>query len=265
MTTVVRPSKNRLTQGYSRSHRAYDFSGYGDPNVYACKKGKVVISIDTCDKNWLQGHSGDPSPWRLTTQDYGNFCKILHTNGSFSLYAHLRRGSVPRIGSIVQAGEKIAIIGNSGNSTGKHLHFEYRSNNNINLPVEFVDSLDNPMLDTFLKHIGVKNLDEAKQVWDQEKKFLEDERKKTKVLEAIVKELRPQLAVCETTLSAKTEALEQCISEKENDSEIGDTAPPLPTIPPPNDYPGESDENLLKRIVNTIVKLFNKWRKHETK
>lgn len=56
---------------------------------------------------------------------YGNYIIIRHPNGMFSLYAHLKRTGVKQ-GDKVGEGEQIALSGNTGNSTGDHLHFEIR-------------------------------------------------------------------------------------------------------------------------------------------
>jgi multidrug efflux pump subunit AcrA (membrane-fusion protein) len=127
---VTCPSRNKITQGYKSTHHAYDFSGRGDLNAYACQDCKCIQSVDRYVSSWI---STPP----LTTRDYGNFAKFLHTDGTFSLYAHLERGSVPRVGDVFAEGERVATIGNTGNSTGTHLHFEYRNAANINQPVEF--------------------------------------------------------------------------------------------------------------------------------
>ncbi|MCF1613584.1 peptidoglycan DD-metalloendopeptidase family protein [Tetragenococcus koreensis] len=54
---------------------------------------------------------------------WGNYVTILHPDGLTTLYAHCKKNLV-QVGQEVQQGEKIALVGNTGNSTGPHLHFE---------------------------------------------------------------------------------------------------------------------------------------------
>lgn len=163
---MTKPSKNKVTQEYSASHKAIDYSGSGDPNVYACQEGKVTICKDSYDTNWLQGDNSDPTPWGLTTEDYGNFIKIEHKDG-YSLYAHLKRDSLKfGTGIIVGEGRAMAEIGNSGNSTGKHLHFEYRNKSNQNIQVEFKEN----NMPNMYKDLDLSNSESMKvavDVWDE--------------------------------------------------------------------------------------------------
>ena len=54
---------------------------------------------------------------------YGNWVKLRHADGTVTLYGHLSAWTVD-IGQRVWAGDQIAKMGNTGNSTGPHLHFE---------------------------------------------------------------------------------------------------------------------------------------------
>ena len=54
---------------------------------------------------------------------YGNILTINHGNGLKSRYAHLTKSLVKK-GQYVKRGEKIALVGSSGRSTGPHLHYE---------------------------------------------------------------------------------------------------------------------------------------------
>jgi murein DD-endopeptidase MepM/ murein hydrolase activator NlpD len=67
--------------------------------------------------------------------DLGNVLKITHSDGLETLYAHLASFLVKE-GEVVKGGEPIAIIGTTGLSTGKHLHFETRINGELVNPVE---------------------------------------------------------------------------------------------------------------------------------
>ncbi|MET8505378.1 M23 family metallopeptidase [Streptomyces sp. SBR177] len=60
---------------------------------------------------------------------YGNAIVVKHGNGTYSQYAHLSKIKV-RIGQKVAAGQQIALSGNTGNSSGPHLHFEIRTTPN---------------------------------------------------------------------------------------------------------------------------------------
>lgn len=57
---------------------------------------------------------------------YGNNIVIKHGNGTYSQYGHLSKIQV-RVGEKVGKGERIGLSGNTGNTTGPHLHFEIRT------------------------------------------------------------------------------------------------------------------------------------------
>lgn len=108
----IRPVKTgKITAGkyYSRGkyHGAVDFGVSVGTPVYAAADGIVVTST------W----GGSDS--------YGYYIKIKHYNGLYTLYAH---GSslVAKVGQEVKQGQLIMYSGNTGNSTGPHLHFEVR-------------------------------------------------------------------------------------------------------------------------------------------
>ncbi|MCR8634524.1 LysM peptidoglycan-binding domain-containing M23 family metallopeptidase [Paenibacillus radicis (ex Xue et al. 2023)] len=71
---------------------------------------------------------------------YGNCIIIDHQNGLSTLYGHLSKLSVSE-GEIVQKGEKIGIMGTTGNSTGVHLHFEVHKGDEQENPLNYLGSL----------------------------------------------------------------------------------------------------------------------------
>ena len=73
----------------------------------------------------------------VQTPDYGNLLKIDHGSGLETRYAHNSRLLV-KSGERVMKGQKIALIGNTGRSTGPHLHYEIRLNGNPLDPREYL-------------------------------------------------------------------------------------------------------------------------------
>lgn len=68
---------------------------------------------------------------------YGNMIVLAHGDDIFTVYAHNRKNKV-RKGDRVEKGEGIAEIGNTGRSTGPHLHFEIRVKNKVRNPAQFL-------------------------------------------------------------------------------------------------------------------------------
>ena len=96
-----------------------DWETYGAP-VAVAAPGVVVRVVDGIDDN-------EPVGWiRLRSRlAEGNHVVVKHATGVYSLYAHLRKGSIKvRPGDRVEAGQIIAEAGNSGMSTAPHLHFQ---------------------------------------------------------------------------------------------------------------------------------------------
>ncbi len=106
----VWPTTSRnVTCGYLcySGHYAIDISASTGQSVYAADNGVVVSASYNAA--------------------YGNVILINHKNGYYTRYAHLNSMSV-KAGDIVEAGQLIGGAGNTGNSTGTHLHFEIRTN-----------------------------------------------------------------------------------------------------------------------------------------
>lgn len=173
---VYRPTDNPLTQGYSETHKAYDHAGLNLPDgVRAGMDGSIIERVDTYTTNWI-------TTGALTTKDYGNYIKIKHDDGSFELHAHLRQGSSFIVGTRVKAGQTVARIGNTGNSTGPHVHSEYRNAQNVNVPVEFYTGTSQNDLQTELDKLRLErdknwNLyqDSLKQFNDYKQKMARNE------------------------------------------------------------------------------------------
>jgi murein DD-endopeptidase MepM/ murein hydrolase activator NlpD len=116
---------------WQSTHSGQDFAVPSGTKVMAAHGGTVV-------KAGGNGAGDGPA--------YGNAIVIKHANGVYSQYAHLSRIDV-KIGQVVKTGQKIALSGNTGNSSGPHLHFEIRTTANYGSAI-------NPV--TFLHSKGVK-------------------------------------------------------------------------------------------------------------
>ncbi len=68
---------------------------------------------------------------------YGNMIVVLHGDDIFTVYAHNDRNTVEK-GDRVKKGDLIGHVGNTGRSTGPHLHFEIRVKNKVKNPSDFL-------------------------------------------------------------------------------------------------------------------------------
>ena len=77
--------------------------------------------------------------WARKGRLYGNYVMIIHANGLASLYAHMSATYV-QADEFVPRGKKIGAVGNTGLSTGPHLHFEVRKNGIPTNPLDYLIS-----------------------------------------------------------------------------------------------------------------------------
>lgn len=104
------PHDGRITSKYgwrrNRMHRGIDIKVYTGDTIRAAFDGKIRIT-------------------RYERRGYGYYVVIRHNNGLETLYGHLSKFLVEP-DQEVKAGQPIALGGNTGRSTGSHLHFEIR-------------------------------------------------------------------------------------------------------------------------------------------
>lgn len=105
------PTVGDVSSGYGyrwgRHHDGIDLANDIGTPIRAARSGRVTYS------GWSSG--------------YGRLIMIEHDQGYTTFYGHLNE-SLVESGDYVKAGQSIAYMGNSGNSTGPHLHFEVRKN-----------------------------------------------------------------------------------------------------------------------------------------
>lgn len=103
--------------GEMRMHRGMDFTGPVGTEIYATGDGKVEEA-------------------EFNSFGYGNQVVIDHGFGYKTIYAHLRKIDV-EVGEEVKRGQVIGELGNTGRSTGPHLHYEVRKNGKAVNPINY--------------------------------------------------------------------------------------------------------------------------------
>jgi len=132
---LLLPSDATAKVGWSlRTRRAEEYRTFGEP-VLAMAAGTVVTVSDS-----RRDHRGrDTWPtllYMMTVEGFvrelggapwilGNHVVVGHDDGTYAAYAHLRRASARvREGDRVAAGQEVAVVGNSGNTSEPHLHVQ---------------------------------------------------------------------------------------------------------------------------------------------
>jgi murein DD-endopeptidase MepM/ murein hydrolase activator NlpD len=120
-TAMAVPSRGSITsafgQRWGRMHEGMDIAGAtGDP-IYAALDGKVTYA------GWESG--------------YGMVIKLSHSGNIQTIYGHCSSLSI-KAGESVKKGQVIGKVGNTGNSTGPHLHFEVRVNGKPENPAKYI-------------------------------------------------------------------------------------------------------------------------------
>lgn len=109
-------------------HKGIDLisSSGKDLSIIAIDDGIVEVAVDG-----IVGHD--------EYNTCGNFVKIRHSNGKFTRYLHLLKDSVcVKVGEIVKKGDKLGIMGNTGYSFGKHLHFDVSNGTYFEDPLPYL-------------------------------------------------------------------------------------------------------------------------------
>lgn len=101
-----------LTQGI-HGKNAVDLGAPAGTPIHAAAAGTVIISKG--DGAWNGG--------------YGSYVVVSHANGTQTLYSHMSR-DIATIGETVSKGEVLGYVGETGEATGNHLHFEVRGASN---------------------------------------------------------------------------------------------------------------------------------------
>ncbi len=138
-TPIASKQSYKITQSFrgkfSHSKRpsihAVDIAMRFGTEISAAREGTVI---------WVKDdyHLGGNKAY---FRDKANFIKILHKDGTYAVYAHILQGtSTVKPGDNVKVGDKLALSGSSGYSTGPHLHFVIQKNvgmKTVSVPFKF--------------------------------------------------------------------------------------------------------------------------------
>jgi murein DD-endopeptidase MepM/ murein hydrolase activator NlpD len=129
---AIWPTNGRLTSSFG--YRIHPFTG----------QRLLHEGLDIANNLWTPVYA--PANGRVKDVNvygyYGNTIRISHNNGEFvTLYAHLQKVAVTP-GQAVRRGDVIAYMGNTGRSTGTHLHYEVHHNDRVVDPMEFIVAVD---------------------------------------------------------------------------------------------------------------------------
>ncbi len=115
----VWPASGYISQGYRFYHKAIDIAARGGGPILAADSGTVTAA------GWPDSYG------------YGNRVMVDHGNGFVTLYAHLSVIQV-QVGQRVNRGDVLGQMGNTGRSTGTHLHFEIRQGGALMNPESYL-------------------------------------------------------------------------------------------------------------------------------
>lgn len=147
---VLDNNECRITQGYKAlSHKAVDMVKYYSAtcNITAHTEGTVV---------WVQkGQKNNPKA--TGNASYGNCVKLKHADGYYTLYAHLKSVDV-KLNQKVTKGQVLGYMGNTGRSSGAHLHWEVRNTKDTRInPTEYINADLPSVKNTYQVYDNVKN------------------------------------------------------------------------------------------------------------
>ena len=115
--------EGRITSNFGwrrrRMHNGIDLKVYTGDTIYAAFSGKIRVR-------------------KYERRGYGYYLVVRHNNGLETVYGHLSKFLVKQ-DEVVRAGQPIALGGNTGRSTGSHLHFETRLMGLVINPNEIID------------------------------------------------------------------------------------------------------------------------------
>lgn len=141
---ILEPSKptiilkgTKVVRGEGTGRFAMPVLNYRITSYYGKRWGRLHKGIDIIGNSRIMASDNGVVEFAGKKNGLGNAIIINHRNGYKTVYGHLSKINVKK-GQVVEKGEVIGIMGNTGNSTGTHLHFEVHVNGSPKNPLNYL-------------------------------------------------------------------------------------------------------------------------------
>jgi murein DD-endopeptidase MepM/ murein hydrolase activator NlpD len=124
-------------EGSKVKHEGTDFPAKSGTPIVASMGGKVIKVVNKFPNNANKRTNSEYADMSAA----GNYVIIENYFGAKMYYCHMQQDIVVRIGDVVKAGDLIGYVGNTGNSSGAHLHFAVKVNNVYVHPKDYLPEI----------------------------------------------------------------------------------------------------------------------------
>lgn len=129
-------SGTKVVVGEGSGDFIWPVSGHRVTSGFGQRWGRLHKGIDLVGGSRIMASDEGVVKFAGEKSGYGNVVIIDHRNGYETLYGHLNKIAV-RTGEVVEQGQYIGIMGNTGHSLGIHLHYEILKNGNVQNPLKY--------------------------------------------------------------------------------------------------------------------------------
>ena len=160
---VLKGSKCVITQGYKKGvHDGVDIVGVNSKGTH------ILDYIVAHSDGVVVSYRKDYKTQDKSGSSYGNYVKIKHEDGYYTLYAHMSYNTVKvKTGDKVKKGQTLGYMGATGRATAGHLHFEVRDTNDVRIdPIPYLDKdLPDTQKSDFISGCDYKTLSDMYVRW----------------------------------------------------------------------------------------------------
>ncbi|MFB9326617.1 peptidoglycan DD-metalloendopeptidase family protein [Paenibacillus aurantiacus] len=132
---VMKGTKVILGEGTGRF--AWPVSGAKLTSSYGTRWGRLHKGIDMIGSKTIMAADNGVVEFAGVKNGLGNCVIINHKNGYQTTYGHMSKVTVKK-GQVVEQGDKLGIMGNTGHSFGTHLHFEVKKDGKVQNPMKYL-------------------------------------------------------------------------------------------------------------------------------